>query len=72
MGGFGLGGLGCGRGCDDRFRGGFGCGFDGGCGGFDGGCGRRRGCDDDKRISVITAIRAVCAKGDGCFDGGFL
>ena len=65
MGGFGFGGLGCGRGCDDRFRGGFGCGFDGGRG-----C--RRGCDDDKRISVITAIRAVVARGDGCFDGGFL
>ena len=66
MGGFGFGGLGCGRDFDDRFRG---CGF--GCGGFDGGCGR--GCDrDDKRIAVITAIRAVVARGDGCFDGGFL
>ena len=62
MGGFGFGGLGCGRGCDDRFRGGFGWGFDGGCG---------RGCVDDKQISVITAIRAVCARGDGCFDGGW-
>ena len=63
MGGFGFGGLGCGRGCDDRFRGGFGCGFDGGCGGFDGGCG------DDKRIAVITAVRAIAARGEGCFDG---
>ena len=57
----GLGGLG-------RF-GGFdgGC---GGCGGFDGGCGR--GCGDDKRISVITAVRAITARGEGCFDGKFL
>jgi hypothetical protein len=56
----GLGGLG---GC-----GGFdgGC---GGCGGFDGGC--RRG-GDDKRIAIITAVRAIAAKGDGCFDGRFL
>ena len=61
MGGFGFGGLGCGRGCDDRWRGG--CGWGGGCGGCD------RGCDDDKQISVITAIRAVCARGEGCFDG---
>ena len=52
---------------------GFGLGL-GGCGGFDGGCGGcGRGCDrDDKRISVITAVRAVCARGDGCFDGNFL
>jgi len=50
--------------------GGFG-GFDGGCGGCGGGCGGRgRGCGgDDKRIAVITAIRAVAASGDGCFDG---
>jgi len=50
-------------------------GFDGGCGGcggFDGGCGRGRGCGDDKRIAVITAVRAICAQGDGCFDGKFL
>ena len=41
-----------------------------GCGGFDGGCGCGRGCDrDDKRIAVITAVRAVVARGDGCFDG---
>ena len=62
-----MGGFGFDRCCDrDRFRG-CGCGF-GGCG-FDGGC----GCDkDDKRISVITAVRAVCARGEGCFDGKFL
>ena len=43
----------------------------GGCGGFDGGCGRGcgRGCGDDKRIAVITAVRAVVARGEGCFDG---
>jgi hypothetical protein len=53
--------------------GGFG-GFDGGCGGCGGfggwggrGCGR--GCGGDKRIAVITAVRAVAASGDGCFDG---
>ncbi len=53
--------------------GGFG-GFDGGCGGCGGfggwggrGCGR--GCGDDKKIAVITAIRAVAASGEGCFDG---
>jgi hypothetical protein len=54
------------RGCDfDRFRG---CGLGAcGCGGFEG-CGRC-GCDkDDKKISVITAVRAVCAQGEGCFD----
>ena len=55
----GLGGLGGCGGCG---------GFDGGCGGFDGGCGR----DNDRSIRVITAVRAVCAKGDGCFDGNFL
>jgi len=47
-------------------------GFDGGCGGcggFDGGCGRGRGCGDDKQIAVITAVRAIAARGDGCFDG---
>ena len=54
----GLGGLG-------GFDGGFGgC---GGCGGFERGCGR--GCGDDKRITVITAVRAIVARGDGCFDG---
>jgi hypothetical protein len=27
------------------------------------------GCDkDDKKVAVITAIRAVCAQGEGCFD----
>ena len=41
----------------DRFRG-FGCGGWGGCGG----CGR------DKSIRVITAVRSVFARGDGCFD----
>ena len=52
------------RGCDDRGRCGLGaC----GCGGFDG-CGRC-GCDkDDKKVSIITAVRAVCAQGEGCFD----
>ena len=34
-----------------------------GCGGC-GGC----GCGDEKRIAVITAVRAVAASGDGCFD----
>ena len=54
--------LGRGRGFDGF--GGLGCGgFGGGCGGFGGGCG------DDKKIAVITAVRAVFAKGDGCFDG---
>ena len=51
----------------DRWRGG--CGWGGGCGGWDGGCGR--GCGDDKRIAVITAVRAVAARGEGCFDGGW-
>ena len=37
----------------------------GGCG-FDGGCGR--GCGRDKSIRVITAVRSVCASGEGCFD----
>jgi hypothetical protein len=35
----------------------------GGFGGFDGGCGRCGGCGDDKRIAVITAVRAIVAKG---------
>ena len=36
-------------------------------------CGNGRGCDrDDKRIAVITAVRAVVARGDGCFDGHIL
>jgi hypothetical protein len=49
------------RGCDDRCKA-CGCGACGACGG---GC----GCDtDDKRIAVITAVRAIVAKGDGCFD----
>ncbi len=64
--GFGDGIIGRGRGLD-----GFGL-LGGGCGGWDGGCGCRRGCDDDRRIAVITAIRAVVARGDGCFDGSFL
>ena len=41
----------------------------GACGGGCGGCG---GCGcggDDKRIAVITAVRAIAARGDGCFDG---
>jgi hypothetical protein len=41
----------------------------GGCGGCGGGCG---GCGDDKKIAVITAVRAIAARGDGCFDGKFL
>jgi len=45
---------------------GFGGLFGGACGGCDGGCGC--GCGDDKRIAVITAVRAVVARGDGCFD----
>lgn len=41
--------------------GGFGdCGIFSGCG-----CGR---CGDEKKIAVITAVRAAFAKGDGCFD----
>jgi hypothetical protein len=70
LGGFDGGCGGCGGfdgGCRRKGRGFDGLGGLGGCGGFDGGCGR--GCDrDDKRISVITAIRAVIAKGDGSFD----
>lgn len=31
-------------------------------GGLDGGCG---GCGGEKKIAVITAVRAVAAKGDG-------
>ncbi len=66
-----MGGCGFGDGILGRGRfDGLGCGLGfGGCG-FDGGCGRR--CDDDRRISVITAVRAVCARGEGCFDGDFL
>ena len=55
-------------GCFDRFDGDRFRGF--GCGGWgDGGCG---GCGDDKQIRVITAVRAVCARGEGCFDGKWL
>lgn len=36
-------------------------------GGWDGGW--KGGCGDEKRIAVITAVRAIAAKGDGCFDG---
>jgi hypothetical protein len=32
------------------------------------GCNNNCGCDDPKNVAVITAIRAVIAKGDGCFD----
>lgn len=47
--------------------GGFGdCGRFGDCDRFSGcGCGR---CCDEKKIAVITAVRAALAKGDGCFD----
>ena len=41
----------------------------GGCGGCGGWGGRGCGCDNDRSIRVITAVRAVCARGDGCFDG---
>ena len=60
--------MGCGNGLlgFGDFGGILGGGCGGGCGGF-GGC--RRGCDDDRSIRVITAVRAVCARGDGCFDG---
>jgi len=41
----------------------------GACGGGCGGCGGGCGCGgDDKRIAVITAIRAIVANGDGSFD----
>jgi hypothetical protein len=53
-------------GCGDGILGLGGLGGFGGCGG----CGR--GCDDDKRIAVITAVRAIAARGEGCFDGKFL
>jgi hypothetical protein len=57
----GLGGWGgCGGGCGGSWGGGCGGGCGRGCGG---------GCGDDKRIAVITAVRAVAAKGEGCFDG---
>ena len=53
-------------GCGDGILGLGGLGGFGGFGGC-GGCGR--GCGDDKRIAVITAVRAVAARGEGCFDG---
>ncbi len=58
----------CGDGILGRGRGldGFGL-----LGGLDGGCGGCGGCGDEKRIAVITAVRAVAAKGEGCFDGRF-
>ena len=56
-------------GCGDGILGLGGLGGFGGFGGC-GGCGR--GCGDDKRIAVITAVRAIAARGDGCFDGKFL
>ena len=59
-------------GCFDRFDGDRFRGFGLGCGGFDGGCGGCGGCGGDKKIRVITAVRAVFAKGDGCFDGKWL
>lgn len=60
-------------GCAGGFGGcgGFGeCGGFGGCGGFGncdrfGCCGR---CGDEKKIAVITAVRASVAEGEGCFD----
>lgn len=51
-----------GRGKGDGF--GLWGGWSGWDGGWDGGCGY-----DDKRIAVITAVRVIVAKGDGCFDG---
>jgi hypothetical protein len=57
--------MGCG--CGDGILG-----FGGLWGGACGGCGCNNcGCGDNKRIAVITAVRAVAAKGDGCFDGHF-
>lgn len=62
MGGFGLDGFG-------RFDGphkGFGFGWGGWDGGWNGGWwGNHRG---EKKIAVITAVRAVVAKGEGIFD----
>lgn len=49
-------------GCDDRCKG-FAC----GCGGCGCGCGCEKD-DTPKRVAVITAVRAVCAQGEGCFD----
>ena len=44
-------------------------GFGGLWGGACGGCGCNNcGCGDNKRIAVITAVRAGFAKGEGCFD----
>ena len=63
MGGFGFDGFGR---CDGRHRG-FGFGWGGWDGGWDGGC-RRHG---DKKLSIITVVRAIVAKGDGCFDGNW-
>ena len=61
--------MGCGNGNGILGLGDFGGILGGACGGGCGVCGR--GCGDDKRIAVITAVRAVAAKGDGCFDGKF-
>jgi hypothetical protein len=57
--------MGCNTGCGNGILG-WGGGWGNGCGGGCGGCG---GCGDDRRIAVITAVRAVVAKGEGCFDG---
>jgi hypothetical protein len=52
------------RGCEDRCKacscGLSACGCDGGCG-----CGCKK---DDKKVAIITAIRAIAANGDGVFD----
>lgn len=39
-----------------------------GCGacGCNSGCGCKK--DDDKKVAIITAIRAIAANGDGVFD----
>jgi hypothetical protein len=59
--------MGCGRDGILGLGGWGGCGGGwGGCGGGWGGCG---GCGGEKKIAVITAVRAVAASGDGCFDG---
>jgi hypothetical protein len=53
------------RDCEDKCKA-CACGC-GACGCNSGsGCGCKK--DDDKKVAIITAIRAVCAQGDGCFN----